>query len=198
MNQKHHIILAAQKIFLSKGFKNVNMDDLAREMGISKKTLYLHFENKNDLILQIMQAHIEHEMKSCTDILQSKANPIQRLVNIQKHNYDMLRAMNPIALYELQRFFPAAWSVFEDYKQAFVYTQIKNNYKEGIQLGYYRSDLNIEIIASFHIKSIDTIFRIGMEIPDIHLGDIFKEYFSYHLRGIATEKGIKEINKILS
>lgn len=110
----------------------------------------------------------------------------------------MLRSMNPIVLYELQRFFPLAWNVFEEYKRNYIYNQIITNYKEGIALGYYRADMNIDIIASFHIKSIDTIFRIGMEIPDIHLGDIFKEYFSYHLRGIATEKGVKEINKILS
>lgn len=197
MNQKSQILMLAQRIFLTRGFKNVNMDDLAREMGISKKTLYQHFENKVDLIHQILEAYISQEKKTCTEILSSKYNPIQKLVNIQKHNYEMLRSLNPIALHELQRFFPQAWSIFEHYKTDFIFNQVRNNYQEGIELGYYRKDLKIDIVASIHVKSIDTLFKVGMENPDIHLGDIFKEYYNYHLRGISTEKGIKELNKVL-
>ena len=197
MQQKSHILDSSQKIFLSKGFKNVNMDDLSREIGISKKTLYLHFENKLDLIHQILENHIEQEKKFISELINTKLNPIQKLTNIQKHNYEMLGNMNPIALYELQRYFPQAWAVFENYKNEFILNLITTNYKEGISLGYYRPEINVNIIALFHIHSIDSLFKIGIRLKEINLGEIFKEYFNYHLRGIATEKGVKEINKIL-
>lgn len=191
MNINPTLLIKTEKIFLQRGFKSVTMDDIARELGISKKTLYLSFKNKPDLINQLLHAHFEREKDNCIEITQNSSNAIEQMIFIQQKNYDMLSTMNPIAMFELQKYYPQAWSFFEQYKNEFILDQILNNLEDGKKAGLYRGELKIEIISRLHLKSIDCIFQIAMENKDMQIVDVLREYFTHYMRGICTEKGLK-------
>lgn len=198
MESKHKILSGAEALFMKYGFKSITMDDISRELGISKKTLYQYFEDKNDLVNQTIQAHIERDIANCSKIGEGNYDPIEFLFEISKSITENHRKVNVAVLFDLKKYFKPAWDKLECFKSDFIHEQMLENIRKGKELSLYLDSINTELTAKLYVHSVEFMMRpelyqkISSDFYFIH-----QEMIKYFLRGICTDKGLKKLNKIL-
>ncbi|MDX2003000.1 MAG: TetR/AcrR family transcriptional regulator [Chitinophagales bacterium] len=196
MDQLGKILLKAEELFFLNGLKNTSMDDLAKAMGMSKKTLYQFFDNKDDLVYKTMEHHMALEKEAINKIVSESSNAIEELFSIAKHVTGHLKAFNPMVIYDMQKYYPQAWALFHNYRDTFIYNLILDNINKGIGQGLYRQDFQPDIIAKIYCAKSDCIVDpVLFPFTQYNIIALYNEYFRYHIRGIASQEGIKYIEK---
>ncbi len=194
--KEKEIIAGATEVFMRLGIKSVNMDDISRQLGISKKTLYKYVSDKNDLVKKSVQVIIAVEDEAIDQIQSKGLNAIDENMEIMKHVMGMLNNMHPSIIFDMEKYHPEVLRYMMDNRHTNVYDCIMSNLKKGIKEGLYRKNLNADVIAKFYINSMDVILdKTEVHIEGISYSEKFKEYFRYHIRGIASEKGIQYLKE---
>ena len=197
MNQKQQILEKAEELYLKIGIKSVSMDDLARSLGISKKTLYQYVENKNDLVSQVLQSHIDEEKEVATEILQNSDNAIDEILKVAKYVLSQLRKLSPTVVYDLKKYYRNCWEIIEKHNQFFVYNNIKSNIERGQKEGIYRKDINADIIAKLYISPNFLIVDEDLfPLREYDREKLFNQFILYHIRGIACPKGLEILDEL--
>ena len=172
------------------------MDDIARELGISKKTLYQYVENKSDLIGQIFQQHIEEEKRIMDTIKEEASYAIDEILNMAKYVVSLLRELSPTIVYDLQKYYRNTWKQMEALHKRYIYGMIKENLIWGIKQGVYRRNLDPDIIAKLYVGKTSLVVDEDLfPIREYHIGELFQEYINYHIQGVASEKGRQLLEK---
>ncbi len=193
-----HIIINAEKLFKQFGFKHVTMDTIASECGISKKTLYENFDNKETLVVETVSFLLKKNEDDSNQIIQSSKNAIEQMIGILHLMEKMNRGMNPVCIMEMQKYFRSAHLVMEEYKENKVLFWIKENLKLGISQELYRNDFDIDLMTRFRLESSFLLFKINLiATTNIEFAKANTQIFSNFMYGIATIKGHKLISKFL-
>ncbi len=183
-------------MFLKYGIRNISMDDIARELGISKKTLYVYFENKNDLLEKIVDFSDEHEKLQFEKCKDASLNAIDKLLMVSKMVYQSIKQFNPNILFELEKFYPELYQKFYSRKKEHIYQSVLLNLSQGIEEGLYRENLDKEVVAVLYIQKL-----VGLQsdefkqMQDYSEEKLFEVMFENHIRGIANENGIKHLDE---
>ena len=168
------------------------MDDIARHLGMSKKTLYQSFSDKSDLVSQGIQAHMDAEQRDLERIHAESDNAIEEMFLISQHVSKHLQSMHPSILFDMEKYYPAAFVKFNEYKLKVVMSCIARNIKDGIVQGFYRDNINIPIVAGMYVGRMDIIFDQRLfPAAQYNAKDVYFEAIRYHIRGIASEKGME-------
>src|ERR1700761_5510847 len=141
------ILSASAELFSQYGFKTITMDDIARRAGISKKTLYQHFANKQEVVTESVLWYKNSTSESCIAVLDGSENAIESIVRMTAFFDKMHKKMNPMAIFEMQRFFPEAYKMFRDTLLERDVQMMRDNILQGINEGLYRADLNADLLA---------------------------------------------------
>ncbi|MGL2962399.1 TetR/AcrR family transcriptional regulator [Flavobacterium sp. RSB2_4_14] len=195
---ENKIIEKATEMYLTLGFKSVTMDDIASEMGISKKTIYHHFENKNDLV-EAVTLHL-FETISCgiDDIMTLDKNPIEELYIIKDFVMKNLKNESTSPIYQLQKYYPQIHKTLMTRQFEKMDDCVIDNLKKGIEQGLFRNDINLELIGRFYFAGMTSIKDAELFNPiQFSTKDVQETYLEYHLRGIATEKGVAILEQII-
>lgn len=193
--KEKEIVLAATEVFMRLGIKSVNMDDVSRQLGISKKTLYKFVTDKNDLVRKSMQLHMDMEDCAIEEIQGRDLNAIDENMDIMKHVIGMLSNMHPSVIFDMEKYHPQVLKEMLDNRHDSIYKCVVENLEKGVKEGLYRKNLNIDIIAKIYINSTDAILdQSPVHIEGVSFSEKFREYFRYHIRGIASEEGIRYLN----
>lgn len=197
MNEElKNIILKARQLFMKYGIKSITMDDIAREMGISKKTLYQHIENKNDLLEKIFNTELENSDCYIENIDSENINAIEELFIIMKFLIELMKEYSPSSIYDMRKYYPELHHKMTHIRREKVHGRVMKNLEKGISEGLYRNDINKSLIARVQVERMEKTFDNDyLSVEEIATPDIFLELFKYHIRGIATAKGIKELDK---
>lgn len=200
MDEKRlEILERASAVYMKYGIKSVTMDDLSRELGMSKKTIYKYFDDKSDLIRSIIEMKVAMDKALCMNSVQHSENAIDDLINFSKLVIEHIGNVNPSVFYDLRKYYPEAWQVMEKHKWEFVLSMIRNNIQRGIDEGIYRSNLKVEIVARLYVGSTDLILNGDIfPWPEFKFEELFNEMIRFHIKGMANEKGIKYLQKRLS
>ncbi|MHA7055858.1 TetR/AcrR family transcriptional regulator [Aquimarina sp. M1] len=195
---KEKIIEKANDMFLNFGFKSVTMDDLASEMGISKKTIYAHFQNKTKLV----EATTEHLFCTISDgidaILEEKKEPIEELYAIKAFVMYRLKDEKTSPQYQLQKYYPKIHNSLKVRQYETMQECVIENLERGIKKGVFRKNIDVKIISRLYFMGMSGIK--DQEIFPRQLFPVSKlmtDYLEYHIRGIATEKGLEILNKLI-
>ncbi len=192
MDKKEKILAQAEDMFLQYGIKSVTMDDIARHLGMSKKTLYQYVENKNDLLAQVMVQSIEKHKQELVEIRKVATNAIDEMLRIAKVVTKDLRRMKPTVMYDLQKYYKDIWNLMENLHQEHIYQCIKENIEMGVKQGIYREDLDVDIIAKLFVgKTLIVVDETLFPLRDYNREDLFNTYIKYHLHGIVSDQGLK-------
>jgi AcrR family transcriptional regulator len=198
MDKKEQIIMQVFELFMRYGIKSMSMDDIALQMGMSKKTLYQYFASKDDLVNAVLEKHLEMDQCKVKSLISSKNNAIDDLMHIATTVNDTLKQINPSIHYDLEKYHPQAWKKFGDYKRNFIQENIKLNILKGIKEELYRSDINVDIVAALYVSKADIVFDASVFPPDKYaFNRVYLEMMKQHIRGIATSKGLKYFEKKL-
>ena len=196
MNKKEKIVNGALELFKHMGVKSVNMDEVATSLGISKKTLYVHFDNKQDLVHHCFQKHYDLVSEMINTSAAQFDNAIDELFAIDESCSLVMKQTNPYLLGELKRYYPNTWTLIEQLKQKVLFDILKNNLNKGIEQQIYRNEIDVNIIAKLMISRIDALINDEL-FPLTHYDfrKLLTENRIYHIRGIATPKGINYLEK---
>lgn len=195
---KETILKKAGEIFLKYGFKSATMDDIANDLGISKKTIYKYYKNKVELVDEAVSYFHEGMHKTMTNICGVGYNAIQENFEIKKTFKDMFKSSDDSPVYQLKKYYPKIYKKIIS-NELFIYKEyITNNLAKGIQEGFYRKDINMEFSAKFyfslmlsvHDSSLYTYNKNTMNQLEMHV-------LEYHTRAIATEKGLQVLEEQL-
>ncbi len=196
---KQDIIIKALDMFLNLGFKSVTMDDLANEMGISKKTIYNHFKNKTELV-EHCTAHLFDSVTCGIDhILSLGKNPIEELYEIKKFVMQHLKNEKSSPQYQLQKYYPRVHESLKSRQFEVMQDCVVENIKRGIALGIYRENINVDFVARIYFAG-GTIIKDQTIFPQdkFPVAQLMDDYLEYHLRGIVTPEGRKILNSIIN
>ena len=190
METKEKILAKSEALFLRYGIRSITMDDIARELGISKKTLYQFVDNKADLIQKVLLEFIEEERRVILEITQSSGNAIEEMLRIGRYITQVLRKLKPTTLFDLQKYYPESWQMIRALNQEHIYGVIKNNLEKGIEQELYRNNLSTDIIARLYVgKSHYLVDEEFFPLRNYERGELYREFILYHMHGILSEKG---------
>jgi len=195
MDSKKALTVAVQEILFKYGLKGVTMDDLARQLGKSKKTFYKFYSSKEDLIKEVILYRLSEDMHSVEAIITSGANAVEKLLMTSKALRVYLRRVKPSIAYELKKYYPQLWSIIESFQKDFIFNMIKENLAQGIKEGFYRKDLNVDMLALLYLGHFESISSaIQGEAIQLDMGEFHKSMVYYHLRGICNDTGREFLN----
>lgn len=180
----------AKTLFMKFGFRSVSMDDIAQSLGISKKTIYHYFKDKDELVKAIVEQDICDTEAECSHCLAIADNAIDEIFitmdNIIKH----IKNMNPTILFDLQKFHFESFTKIVEHKNSFLLSFIKKNLKRGIDEKLYRNDLNVEVLSRFRLEMLFLSFNLDVFPPnEFTLTDVTQIIMENFIFGLVTEKG---------
>lgn len=188
------------RIFWKLGIKSVTMDDVATRLGISKKTLYQYVSDKNDLVDRVLK-HLSTCYKCDIDMVRARKdqNAIDELYAVTTTVAGQLQGIHPSIHFDLEKYHPEAFRNMREGKRREILECQVENMERGIREGLYREDLNIPMIATIYIARFDMVFDGALFPPDkFSMNDLHWEIFRYHVRGIASKKGLDYLEKKLT
>ncbi len=192
MDEKLESILkSAGNMFKKYGIRSISMDDIARELGISKKTLYQAVDNKTDLVEYLLNYLIEKGDYNCLKDATKDMNAIDVLLTVSRAVSDEIKEINPVLSFDLQKFYPTIYRDFVMKKRDHVYEQISRNCQQGITEGLYRSDLDVELVSKLYVQKLIEVHNPDfLSSVEFSFEKIFQVMFDNHIRGIANTVGL--------
>jgi AcrR family transcriptional regulator len=196
MGVKTRILQKAHDLYMRYGIRSVTMDEIALQAGVSKKTIYQFFEDKDALVEAIVLEKIKFAQQCCDQDKEAARNAVEEIFRTMQMMEEMFRNMNPAVMFDLQKHHPLAFSKFEKHKSEYVYNIIRQNLVRGIEEGLYREEINIDIIALYRVETMLILFNPVFQFKGTYnIADIEKEIVLHYLFGIASPKGYKLILK---
>jgi predicted transcriptional regulator len=196
---KEKILHKAAEMFLSLGFKSVTMDDIAAEMGVSKKTIYNHFSNKTELVKEVTASVFEIVCSGIDLICLKDNNPIEELYEIKRFTMEYMKNEKTSPQYQLQKYYPKIFATLKKKQFEVMQECITENLTKGISEGLYRKSIDVGFISRIYFHGVMGIKDIDLfPLKQFSLNKIMDFYLEYHLRGICTEKGIEILNTIIN
>lgn len=192
INIKEKIQKGAEDLFMRYGVRSISMDDIARHLAVSKKTLYQHFADKEDIVTMTCKAHLDRNALEFQSVRNTAKNALEELAQLSVCLKRNMQDMNPSLLFDLQKYHPKAWSVWLNHKNKFIRESVVRNLKQGIEEGYFRPELDPEVIAAVRLEMVHLAFneeifpRERFKLPDVQM-----QIFDHFVFGLLTEKGRK-------
>lgn len=195
---REKIITKSGEMFLNLGFKSVTMDDIARELGISKKTLYKYFSNKA-MLVDASTETIQESIDVTINSIKSKSyNAIEEEFAIKAVFKEMFKNAKDSPMYQLKKYYPDIYTRLMEREVCMFRDCNKDNVEKGITEGLYRDSLEISLIGNFYFTLVFGVYDTDLYTRDMQeLVKIDYKVLEYHIRAIATEKGLKELEKQL-
>ena len=196
MEMKDRIQQKANDLFRRYGVKSITMDEIAAQLGVSKKTIYQYFSDKDELVEVIVKQTIEFAQQTCENNRNNSKDAIDELFQAMDFVQQIFSGMNPAMMYDLEKFHPQSYRIFLDYKNKFLFDIIKSNLKRGIAEELYRPDISIDIIAKFRLEAMMIAFNQDVyPASKFNLVDLHTTIIEHFLFGVASLKGYKLIMK---
>ncbi len=172
------------------------MDDVARELSMSKKTLYQYVTDKDDLVKKTIELHLQSMDSVCLNVCQSEENAIKQILKIAEMMINLHKELNPGLLFDLKKFHPESFQVFTQHRETQMQKQIIDNLNLGIAQNLYKKNLNVDLTAGFYMASIEHCLSSEMAILNsFPFREKYAYLVNYHLSAICTPEGIDYIRK---
>lgn len=196
MSQHEQIIEKCADLFIRFGVRNLTMDDIAKQLGMSKKTIYQHVSNKSDLVYKVLEDHLQKETLQYEAITKSTENALEENLRMVSFMCDVLKEFNTATIFDLQKYYPESYALLDEHREKVALRHILNNLKAGIKQGLYRDDMNPDIVARIYINALEILIDQQLfPSKKFHFFNLYGEFVRYHLRGILTPKGLKYLEQ---
>jgi AcrR family transcriptional regulator len=196
MEAKERIMMKADELFMRYGIRSVSMDDIANSLGMSKKTVYQYYADKDELVDAVVDTHIKGIQSDCLDCRKKAKDAIHEIFITMERIMAELNNMNPMLVYDLEKFHFKAHQRFREHKDKFLAQVIRENIEWGIKEELYRPELNVDVISKFRIESMMIPFNVVVFPPGkYNLAGLSEKIIEHFVYGLATIKGHKLIQK---
>ena len=194
--QIERIIQGGEDLFLQAGIKSVTMDDIAKHLGMSKKTIYHFFNDKNDLVIALVKKKLEEDECQINKIIEESANVIEEMINMMKCSEEIFSRINPIVIHDMQKYHPDAWAQFQKFKANVLVKTLEELLTKGIKQGFIRPEIDVKILAKMRVNQVEMGFNTSIfpvaQFSTWKVQYQLLEHFNY---GICTIKGHKLLDQ---
>lgn len=189
----------ATEMFITLGFKSVTMDDIAQELGISKKTIYVHFANKTKLVEAVTFELFETICDGIDCICNVSKNPIEELYSIKMYVMHHLKNEKSSPQYQLKKYYPQIHKTLKIRQFKKMHKSVKDSLQHGVDTGVFRNNIDVDFISRMYFTGMTGIKDSMFFPPDEYqLEYLMESYLEYHLRAIVTENGLQILNKFIT
>ena len=196
---KENIVHKASELYLQLGFKSVTMDDLAEALGVSKKTLYIHFENKQELVRESALTIFETVCQEIEEIKSKADHPIEELYSVKAAVLKYYQNESTSPVYQLQKYYPEIYSTLKDQEFDRLGVLVQSSLNIGIQTGLFRSNIDVDFVSRLYMNGMRGIRDIDIfPLSQFDIKTLFENYIEYHARAIVTPKGLDVLNKFIA
>jgi len=198
MIEKKQILEKSTQLFKNFGIRCSTMDDIARELGVSKKTLYLYISDKDALINEIIDQEYLKIKTSLEKIKGESIDCIEELIRINAFIVHFLKAINPTSINDLRKIYPVVYGNAQVRFRNLISQTILERIREGKILKVFRDDINEDLIAKLHTERIDQMKETsGFWGSNAGSSEVIKEMITYYLRGLVTKQGEVLLDKYI-
>ena len=174
------------------GVKHVTMDDLATQLGISKKTIYQYFKDKDALVSSVVEFELANHATICNQSMQKADNAVHEIFLLMSVIQEMFNRMNPLALFEIEKYYPLAFEKIKNHKDDFIFSMISANLEKGITEGLYRKDVDVTILSRYRLETSLIPFNIHVFHPSkFDMLTVNLQIIEHFVYGVATLEGHK-------
>jgi AcrR family transcriptional regulator len=195
MSQIERIIQGSEDLFLRAGIKSITMDDIAKHIGMSKKTIYQFFKDKNELVTSLVKKKLKDDENQINDIISKSENVIEEMINMMKCSEEVFSRINPIVMHDMQKYHPEAWAEFQKFKAEILISTLEELLRKGMKQGYIRTDIDVKIIARMRVSQIELGFNTEIfPVAEFNTWKVQIQFLDHFNYGICTLKGYKLLN----
>ncbi len=197
MEQKEEILSGATELFMRYGIKTITMDEISRHLSISKKTIYQFYADKDELVMAVTQNELSKQKTHWNNLNIESKDVIEFFVRASECMKNDMKRINPTLLFDLKKYHPQAWASFQEHKKLHIVQHIKETLELGMNQGYFRQDLKVEILALMRMEQIFMVFNpdiFSMEQFDIR--DTSEHLLEHFMYGVSTLKGHKRMDEL--
>ncbi len=192
------ILLKVRDLYMKYGIKSMTMDDVASQLGISKKTLYQYVKDKSELVGLVVDMQMQEVQCQHHSVRDKGMNAIEELLMVSKMLNRLLKQINPATEFDLKKYYPEHYYRLISRRRQHMYEQNLRNIRKGKEEGIYRQELNDEVIAKLQLSRVEFVMQSDLfSVEEFTSPKFFQEIFEYHIRGIANQKGIEFLEKKL-
>lgn len=197
MEIRDKIIEKAGELMLTYGIRTVTMDDISRDLGISKKTIYQYFKDKKDLINTVTELYLEMEKSKFESSEIESLDSVHALILISQCLRESMKDMKLNVMNELQKFYPEAWRMYEKFKKETMMCSITRVIIRGQEEGYFRPELDAELMALLRIEQVQAVILNANLYPKdkYTLTDVQLQMFDHFIHGLFTIEGHQLFNQ---
>lgn len=193
---KERILRSAKDLFRKYGIRSISMDDIAHHLGISKKTIYQHFSDKDGIVTLAIQQVVEEERQALERICNEARNVVEMVLEIHRHIWKRLNEDTAAFLFDLQKYHPKAHQVLTDFKVGFLTGLLTRILEQGIVEGYFRQEMNPNVIARVRLEELSMAANQEIFPRDkFSQREVVWNLLEHFVRGITTEKGTQLYKK---
>lgn len=183
-------------MFFAYGIRNVSMDDIAKHIGMSKKTIYQYFADKDELVYEFMQIGMSEQMQEMRAVAENSDNVIEELHKAMLKTRELFSKVNPLMLFELKKYHPKAWELFNHCKEGEMQEHFTKTIQKGIKEGLFRANIDVEILAKMRMELVQMAFDPKVfPSPQFNFLDVNIQIFEHFVYGIITLKGLNLLNQ---
>ncbi|HRF26838.1 MAG TPA: TetR/AcrR family transcriptional regulator [Ferruginibacter sp.] len=190
------ILARAHDLFMQYGLRSVSMDDIASSLGMSKKTIYQYYADKDQLVDAVIGTLLAHNQTCCSAHRETAENAVHEVFKGMEFTNQVFRKMNSSVLFDMQKYHPLSFEKFLRHKNEFLYRFVLENLKRGVKEELYRPEINPELLARYRVESLLIPFQMHFkDMVHLNLAEIQREIFLLFLYGVVNQKGHKLILK---
>jgi AcrR family transcriptional regulator len=199
LEQVQQLLHRTRDLFFRYGIKSMTMDDIASQLGMSKKTIYNHFPDKKTMLKAMMEDFLTCHHEEVLQSQQMAENAIDEMFLIARLGMQRMEKITPGFLFDLRKYHGDIWDQFEQFRASVMFAGVMTNLKRGIGEGLFRADIDMEVVARMHMQHLNLIIDPGL-FADVNrpLRSLMHTIMLAFLRGIATEEGLARLNGIVN
>jgi len=189
---ENRILLKAREVMVLNGVRYMTMDDLANQLGISKKTIYQFYKDKEALVIAVVELEMEEQRLKCERSHETAENAVHEMFMVLEDIQNMFKKMNPHIVGELQKYFPEAFKRIHDHKMKYMYGIVINNLSRGVQQGVYRKDIDPEILVTYRLETSLIPFDTNVfPLSKYDLGKVNHQIMEHFIYGLMSPEGLR-------
>jgi AcrR family transcriptional regulator len=193
---ENRILFKARDLMTRHGVKHVTMDDIATQLGISKKTIYQFYKDKDALVMAVVNFELEEQALKCQRTQDNADNAVHEMFMILEDIQQMFKSMNPTTMNELAKYYPEAFLRIQTHKDVFMHKIIKTNMIKGIEQGLYRKEIDTEILAIYRLETSFVPFNSQLyPFSKFDIGKVTLQIIENFIYGVMSIKGIELMEK---
>ena len=173
------------------GIKSITMDEVARHCNISKKTIYQFFPDKDALVKEIMEMHMNNDICKFQEIQKTGVSALEEVLMISEYMKKDMAEIHPSVLFDLKKYHSSAFEIFEKHRDCHFMETVKANLQRGINEGVYRKEIDVKIFARLRLIEIEAMFNYDLfRDGESDLSRIQIYFIDHFVRGLVTPEGL--------